>query len=386
MKKLKVLILHNIISPYRNPLFEELSKKYDLTVYFCKENNNDREWSTKLEGYSFKYKILPHKDIGPFVINPTIKNELKKEDFDIYLAFENPENAFSILKMIKASRKRDKPFILANGRKDDEIYTLKSLRESKNIFKKLFYWFSKITYLKYRKFVYNKSKSFISYCNTATNHIVSKMIDRKKIFTGIQNMPESLLPKPTWKVKPKEFRDKKIIFYIGYLNARKGVNYLIEAFNKLNRKDSVLLIAGTGDQEKRLKEMIRENQNIKFLGYKEGIEKANYLSIADLFIFPTLYDVWGHVVAESFYYGCPVICTDKAGAKELIEEGETGFIIKDKNVEELAKAMKKLLDNPKLLKQMKVNIKKVPKYKTVDVNTAVKIFENAVNYSKKNES
>ena len=50
--KLKVMILHNIISPYRSPLFEELSKKYDLTVYFCKAKTNDRKWSTKLDNYS----------------------------------------------------------------------------------------------------------------------------------------------------------------------------------------------------------------------------------------------------------------------------------------------------------------------------------------------
>src|SRR3989339_198644 len=276
MKKLKVMILHYIIAPYRNPLFEKLSKKYDLTVYFCKENNKDRNWSTKLDNYSFKYKILPHKDVGPFVLN--------------------------------------------------------------------------------------------------------------KIFTGIQNYPESLLPKPTWKTKPKEFKDKNVIFHIGYLNERKGVNYLIESFNKLDRKDAVLLIAGTGDQEEKLKELAKDNSNIKFLGYMDGIDKANHYSIADFFVFPTLYDVWGHVVTEALYYGSPVICTDKAEAKELIEEGKTGFIIPDKDSDALAEAMKKLLDNPKLLTQMKENVKKIPKSKIVDIQTTVKTFEDAINYALKHSN
>lgn len=385
--KLKVMILHYIIAPYRNPLFEKLSKKYDLTVYFCKENNEDREWSTRLNDYSFKYKILPHKDLGPFVLNKSIIKELKENNFDIYVAFENPENAFSILNMIKIAKKNNKPFILVNGRKDDEIYTLKSMKESNNPFNKFLYWFSKITYREYRNFVYKKSDSFTSYCTATTNHLISKNLSSEKIFTGIQNYPESLLLKPTWKEKPKEFKSKKIIFYIGYLNERKGVNYLIEAFNNLNRKDVILLIAGTGDQEERLKELAKDNKDIIFLGYKDGIDKANYYSITDFFVFPTLYDVWGHVITESLYYGSPVICTDKAEAKELIEEGKTGFIVPDKDSDALAKAMIKLLDNSKLLKQMKQNVKKIPKSKIVDVNTAVKTFDKAINYAilEKNE-
>src|SRR3989339_656736 len=351
MKKLKVMILHYIIAPYRNPLFEKLSKKYDLTVYFCKENNKDRNWSTKLDNYSFKYKILPHKDVGPFVLNKTLKKELKENDFDIYILFENPENAFSIKKIIQFAKKYNKKLICVNGRKEDEIYTLKDLKESKNPLKKYFYWFSKLMYKNYREKIYRKFDSFTSYCDATTNHLISKDMLQHKIFTGIQNYPESLLPKPTWKTKPKEFKDKNVIFHIGYLNERKGVNYLIESFNKLDRKDAVLLIAGTGDQEEKLKELAKDNSNIKFLGYMDGIDKANHYSIADFFVFPTLYDVWGHVVSDA-----------------------------------LAEAMKKLLDNPKLLTQMKENVKKIPKSKIVDIQTTVKTFEDAINYALKHSN
>jgi glycosyltransferase involved in cell wall biosynthesis len=381
--KLKIMILHNIISPYRNPLFEELSKKYDLTVYFCKEINKERKWSTELKNYSFKYKILSHKDFGSFVINHNLKAELNGNDYDIYIIGEEPENAFSILKMIKIAKK--KPFILINGRKNDEIYTIWSMKESKNIFKKLLYWFSKIAYRMHRNFVYKKADSFISYCNSSTNYLISSSIKRNKVFTGAQNYPESLLPKPTWKSKPYEYKNKKIIFQIGYLREGKGIEYLIEAFNKLNRKDTILLIAGTGEEEAKLKELAKENKNIVFLGYKDGIDKANYFSISDFFVFPTLYDSWGHVVTEALYYGAPVVCTDKAEAKELVEEGKTGFIVPDKDSGALAEAMKKLLDNHKLLDKMKENVKNIPKSKIVDIQTTVKTFENAINYALKHK-
>ena len=226
---------------------------------------------------------------------------------------------------------------------------------------------------------------FISFCNGSTKFLLSQGVDKKNILQTKQIMPESLLPNPNWIEKPKKLKDKKIIFSIGYLREGKGIDYLIKAFNKLNRKDAVLLIAGTGDQEEKLKVLAKDNKNIIFLGYKEGIDKANYYSISDFFVFPTLYDVWGLVVNESLYYGSPIICTDKAEARDLIEEGKTGFIVPDKDSNALAEAMNKLLDNPKLLKQMKDNVKKIPKSNIVDINTTVKTFEKAINYALKNK-
>lgn len=382
-RKLRLMLLHNGISPIRNPLFEELSKKYDLTVYFCKEKNKERRWATKLTGYSFKYKILPNKQIGIFTINPTLKKELKENIFDVYICDYTPESFFQCLQILKFCNIRKKPFIFWCGN------TIGSVKYYYNInngfFKKIIFISKRVIEDIYLNQVSKKASSFISYSKATTDYLISKDFEKKRIFAGTQSYSKSLLPNPTWKNKPKKFRDKKVLFNIGYLREGKGINYLIEAFNKLNRKDALLLIAGTGDQEDKLKELAKGNKNIIFLGYKDGIDKANYYSIADFFVFPTLYDVWGHVVTESFYYGCPIICTDKAEAKELIEEGKTGFIVPDKDSDALAESMKKLLDNPRLLKQMKENVKKIPKSKIVDIQTTVKTFEDAINYGIKKE-
>lgn len=376
--KLKIMILHNIVTPYRLPLFEELSKKYDLTVYFCRETDNEREWSTKLKGYSFKYKILPSKNIGPFVINPTLRGELEENEFDLYLLDENPENAFSIKKVIQFAKKRDKKRVLWNERIDNEIYSILKL---KNSFLNCIYSIVREIYRKYREGLYKESNSFITFSNRSKNFLVFNQTPNNRIFFTEQIMPESLLPKPTWKDRPTEFKNKKIIFYLGYLNERKGVNYLIEAFNKLNRKDTFLLIAGTGNQEGRLRRLAKNNPSIKFLGYLDGINKANYYSISDFFVFPTLYDVWGLVINEAFYYGLPIISTDKAVGAELIDGGKTGFIIKDKDSNILAESIKKLLDNPKLLTRMKKNVKLIPKSKIVDIKTTANLFEKAIEFT-----
>ena len=73
---------------------------------------------------------------------------------------------------------------------------------------------------------------------------------------------------------------------MGYLRKDKGIQYLIEAFGKINKGDAILWIVGDGEYKKELEKLAKGHRNIKFFGYAEGVEKANYYSIADFFIFP----------------------------------------------------------------------------------------------------
>ena len=379
--KPKVMILHNIISPYRLPIFEELSKKYDLTVYFCKANNDDRKWSTKLKGYSCKYKVLPNKDFGPFVINSSLNEELKKNKYDVFVCFENPENYFSLRKVIKFAKHNQKRVILVNSRRNDEILSLRNLKESKFFFNKIMYRVIQKIYFNLRSGLYLKSNSFVSYCNQTTDYLINNKISKEKIFTGTQIMPESLLDKPTKRIKSDKIR----VFHLGYLREDKGVQDLIKAFRQINNDNLELIIAGSGNYEDKLKDLAKNDRRIKFVGYADGLEKANLYANSDMFVFPTLHDSWGLVVNEAFYYGLPVISSKKAGAIELINEGKTGLIVPDRDVEALKVAMGKLIYNKKLLNKMKENVKKIHKSKIVDINKSVKTFENAINHALRNQ-
>ena len=380
--KPKIMILHNTITPYRLPIFEELSKKYDLDVYFCKTKTNDRLWSTSLENYTFKYKTLPSLNIGPLVFNFSLLKELFKNKSDCFIVAENPENAISILTLFAIAKINKSKIILWNQRIDDEVYTLIHLKTSSNFFKNKLYNFIKAGYKIYRKYLYFKSDLLLPLTSAAESYLKKEGVLEEKIIKSFQIMPESILAKPTTISKLPEFKNKKIILSLGYLIKRKGIDNLIKAFNQLNTNDAVLLIAGAGEQENNLKKLAN-NKNIHFLGYVEGIKKANCFSSADFFVFPTHYDVWGFVVNEALYYGLPVISSDKACASELIESGKTGFVVKDNDIEELAKRMEELLNNQNLLVEMKENVKKMNKSKLVDINILVGTFEEAIRYALK---
>jgi len=380
--KPKIMILHNTITPYRLPIFEELSKKYDLDVYFCKTKTEDRIWNTSLKNYTFKYKILPSLNVGPLVFNFSLLKELFKNKSDCFIVAECPENAISILTLFAIAKINKSKIILWNERIDDEIFTLIHLKTSNNFFGSKLYNFIKAGYKIYRKYLYSKSDILLPLSSAAESYLKKEGVLKGKIIKSFQIMPESILAKPTTISKLPEFKNKKIILSLGYLIKRKGIDNLIKAFNQLNTNDAVLLIAGAGEQENNLKKLAN-NKNIHFLGYVEGIKKANCFSSADFFVFPTHYDVWGFVVNEALYYGLPVISSDKACASELIESGKTGFVVKDNDIEELAKRIEELLNNQNLLVEMKENVKKMNKSKLVDINILVGTFEEAIRYALK---
>src|SRR3990170_8918814 len=80
MRKLRVAIIHNTIAPYRHPLFEELSKKTNLMVYYCSVKYRSREWALWPKSYRYKYKILRALSVrtssGEFSLNPSIIKEI----------------------------------------------------------------------------------------------------------------------------------------------------------------------------------------------------------------------------------------------------------------------------------------------------------------------
>lgn len=111
---------------------------------------------------------------------------------------------------------------------------------------------------------------------------------------------------------------KKTILYVGRLENRKGLKYLLKAFNELakRRKDVQLLIAGNGPDKQKLQDFV-EDENIPrvtFLGFISDKEKIHLLHRSDVFCSPALYgESFGIVLLEAMATGCPIVAGDNVG-------------------------------------------------------------------------
>lgn len=123
-------------------------------------------------------------------------------------------------------------------------------------------------------------------------------------------------PKPG-SAKPKS--EIKTILYVGRLEDRKGVKYLIRAYGLLaKRRDDVqLVIAGAGGDERRLKDLVAYESipRVKFDSrYISEDEKIKYFHEADVFCSASPYgEAFGIVLLEAMAAGCPIVAGDNAG-------------------------------------------------------------------------
>jgi len=149
-------------------------------------------------------------------------------------------------------------------------------------------------------------------------------------------------------INPNEFQpnyeSENYILYFGRLSVEKGVDILLEAMGKV-QSNLKLKIAGTGPEEKKLKNMAKKLRlkNVEFLGYKEKGELIKLAQKSKFVIMPSIwYEVFGLSILESFALGKPVVGSNIGAIPELIKEGKTGLLFEPGNSRQLADKIDKL--------------------------------------------
>lgn len=142
--------------------------------------------------------------------------------------------------------------------------------------------------------------------------------------------------------------DAVLILFVGEYR-RKGLATAIRAMGLVNDPRLHLLAVGKGNQEE-YAEIAREagvSERLTLAGPSRDIERV--FGAADMFVFPTFYEPFGMVITEAMASGLPVITSRRAGAAELIAEGQSGFLVeRPGDAQELAEKVQALLDDPAL--------------------------------------
>lgn len=151
---------------------------------------------------------------------------------------------------------------------------------------------------------------------------------------------------------------RPIFLYVGRITPRKGIKPLLEACSILQSQgyqDYSLLVVGSGEQREELEAFIKEHkldERVTWVGWVEYGRLGKYFQQADVFVFPTLEDIWGMVALEAMVFGKPILCSKWAGAAELVSEGQNGYVFDPFKPEELAIAMRRFLEQPELIDSM----------------------------------
>lgn len=159
----------------------------------------------------------------------------------------------------------------------------------------------------------------------------------------------------------------KTIVTVCRLEPQKNVNMLIDAFDRIsNDCDYNLEIYGTGSLhdllDDKIKHMGLENR-VKLMGYTS--RAIEVMAQAEIFVLSSDYEGMPNSLIEAMCVGCACIATDAPayGAREFINDGKNGILVKVGDTQGLASAMKRVIDDENLRKEFHQNAKEV--YKNV---------------------
>jgi phosphatidylinositol alpha-mannosyltransferase len=161
-------------------------------------------------------------------------------------------------------------------------------------------------------------------------------------------------------VKPfEEYRDGKInIVFVGRMEKRKGLHYLLGAYNKLKKEnDNIrLIVVGSGKTLRKAYETYvrKENlQDVVFIGEVAFNDLPRWYQTADIFCSPaTGEESFGMVLLEAMALGKPIVASANEGYSTVVTNGNEGIMVTPKSVDELEAALKKLIDDGDLRQQM----------------------------------
>jgi glycosyltransferase involved in cell wall biosynthesis len=144
------------------------------------------------------------------------------------------------------------------------------------------------------------------------------------------------------------------ILYVGQVNVRKGLRYLVEAFKLLIHPRKELVIVGPMTSCTGLEKTILP-EGLSFKGVLKGRDLSQQYSAASVFVLPSVEEGMALVIGEALASGLPVIATTNTGAEDIMTSGIEGFIVEPCNSLALADALQTIIDTPSLRDQMSTN-------------------------------
>ena len=373
---MKIAFVTHYCTHYRVKTYEMLARFYSIHFYFYSEG---KEWYWQQEhgvrAGDFHYEYLPGFRLGRTRVTPTLPWKLWRGNYDIYIKCINGRFALPITYLI--ARLKRKPFILWTG-----------------IWMRLQTPFHRLAW-PLTRYIYRHADAIVVYGEHVKRYLMSEGVPGERIFVAAHAVDNEAYNRPVSEEEKQALRQqlnivpgKKIVLYLGRLVEEKGLPYLLEAFALLQQDDAVLVLVGTGPEKARLERLAQElgiAANVRFVGYVPPERTVPYYSISWVYVLPSITtpyfkEPWGLVVNEAFNQGVPVIATEAVGAAAggLVQDGINGFVVPERDSVALAKALRRILDDPDLRERFSQNARQI--IATWDNERMVLGFRQAIEY------
>ncbi len=190
-------------------------------------------------------------------------------------------------------------------------------------------------------------------CGEMVADMMKRLFPKKSVIC-VKNGLDPEIPDKEKNLVPKR-KGEVFISSLGRLDAKKGFEYLIEAIRHVAKEspDVKLHIAGEGKQKHLLRQQIanaRLQKNVILLGHVDGV--TSLLMSSDIYASPSLLEGLPMSLLEAMRCSLPIIATDIEGNRGVIKHEETGLLVRTREPEALADAIRRLVRDPKFGKEL----------------------------------
>ncbi|MBP0019981.1 MAG: glycosyltransferase family 4 protein [Cyanobacteria bacterium SBLK] len=183
--------------------------------------------------------------------------------------------------------------------------------------------------------------------------VPSTAVARSLLNAGVEQEKINVIPfgSPHDYFQPKPKKDNKFrALFVGRVGARKGIHYLLKAWQKLNLTEAELLLVGMNEIGDRY--LGKYQDCFRYIPSVPHATLNQYYSSASVFVFPSLVEGLALVLLEAMACGIPIITTENAGGGDIITDGMEGFIIPIRNTEAIQEKLIWCYSHPQELAEM----------------------------------
>ena len=353
--KRRLVILTEIISPYRIPLFNALAQhaEVNLHVIFLAETDPDlRQWRIPKGEIEFSYQLLPswRRRVGRYnaLLNRGVSRALAEAAPDLILC--GGYNYVASWQSLLWARIHKIPFFLWSESNVQDLRRGHALVE-----------FLKTEFL-------GRCSGFVVPGRSALEYLRVHEVDENAVFVAPNAVDNDFFAAAAAVARQDAARwrrelllPQRYFLFVGRLVREKGVFELLSAYDKLDeptRRQVGLVFVGDGvaRQQLELQAASIASGLIRFGGFAQREQLAIYYALAEMVILPTYTDTWGLVVNEAMACSLPLILSRSAGcAADLVTENWNGLLVTPRDVSSLTSAMRCLADHPDLCATMGAN-------------------------------
>jgi len=371
-----IVIVTNIPTPYRIPLFCQISEDFDklgyhLVVIFAALGYERRKWTINEDEMKFDYAVLAAgrlnfiKAESPVFTYPNLYKTLRKYKPEIVIitGYSPATIKLWFLRLVGKVK-----YIIWSG-------AIVNVNRPVSLLRKI-----------QRNLLIRFSSACIAYGSKAKEYLIANGAIKEKVAIAINTVDTTfyLNYKKNETVGPKS--KVSTLLYVGNLTKGKCIDRVISCLDKLLLRipNLVFQIVGDGPEKENLMSLTKQlkvNSQVDFIGFVQKDEVVKYMAQADCFVFPSEYDVWGLVLIEAMATGLPCVASIKSGAtSDLVKDNYNGYAIDFEDEAVLIESITKILLDTDLAMSMRNNARDFIRNK-VSIKKSSEGFVNAVKYS-----